>query len=182
MRGLWVTFQLNGDKHLNQFQLQATGKQAGQQIAEADATAPPPAINARAQAGYCPTRVGTRSQAEATRKLTAPLPQGLQALPSCHLSAQSSSASFSPFSASRGWALVPGFGSAPSLPDKLHLPLPNTPRMDHVEGQYPQAQMERGEDHSRGDFCTWRIMIRILVWENECTVLVLWRIRRKNKF
>jgi len=55
-----VTFQLSGDKYLNHVWLQTVRKQAGQQIALANATALLPAVNVSTRAGCCPTGQGVR--------------------------------------------------------------------------------------------------------------------------
>lgn len=64
----------------------------------------------------------------------------------------------------------------PVVSDQLHRCLTNgldhsMPCMDHVKGWYPQVRTARREDHSQGDFCTQRVMICTLVWENKCTLL-----------
>lgn len=174
-----MTCLLSRDKHLYQVWLQTTGKQAGQQIADADATAPPLAINARAQAGCCRTGQGVRLR----------LPGRSQHLCSkgCKLCPHAFSAlgqdlppyPLSPPAEAEPWPC--GFRSAPSLPVKLPLPCLACHTQTIWKDGTPRHEW-KGEDLSQGVFCTWRVTVYILAWENECTALVIWTIRKKNKF
>lgn len=75
----------------------------------------------------------------------------------------------------------------PCLTSCLHsahhaMPRRGTPCHTHRPcGRMVSPKHKWKEDGSWGQFCAWRVMISILVWENESTILVIWRIRRKNK-
>jgi len=111
-------------------QLKANGR--------AFATSPLPIISARSQTGRCSTRVGKRVR---------PRPPGSSVTWAASVAPPGSTFFFSFFPAEVGPQPCL-FRSAQFLPSPLHI----KSHMGYVEGQYPQAQIERREDCSWADF------------------------------